>query len=68
MTEKQWKKQERRHTVIGISSLMISLILGIGCLSMNKLVFIGWIISCCISLIIACQEGEECQASIIRKN
>jgi hypothetical protein len=60
MNREQWERQERRHTVLGITSLLISLGLGIACLSMNKVVFIAFLISCSISLIIAVTEGEQC--------
>jgi len=66
MNEKQWQKQERNHTILGITSLLISLGLGIGCLSMNKVVFIAFLISCSISLIIAVTEGESCYPENIK--
>lgn len=60
MNEKHWKRQERAHTILGITSLMISSILAIRCLSMNKWVFIAFLISCTCTAFIACQEGKQC--------
>ncbi len=68
MNREQWEKQERRHTVLGITSLLISLILAIGCLSMNKWVFIAFLVSCTISLLIAVTEGEQCYPETTNKN
>ena len=68
MNKEKWERQERNHTILGVSSLIISLILGIGCLSMNKVVFIAFLVSCVISLIIAVTEGEQCNYEITNRN
>ncbi len=68
MNREKWEKQERNHTILGVTSLLISLILAIGCLSMNKVVFIAFLVSCSISLIIAVTEGEQCNYETTNKN
>jgi len=68
MNREKWEKQERNHTILGVTSLLISLILAIGCLSMNKVVFIAFLVSCTISLLIAVTEGESCYPETTNKN
>lgn len=60
MNREQWERQERNHTVRGVILSIITLILGFGCLSMNKWVFAAFTVSCVFTAINLMSEGKEC--------